>query len=136
MDDMDDQDDRMTMGSGNVFRDTGATEPDARLAKVELAGLIMDIVDEEGWSQKDAADRFGIDQPNMSRILSGRLRGFSIERLIQLIANAGYVVRITVEHSNVANSYGSIHVARRDDESRGDESSIPGQRDAEVAHRG
>ena len=128
---MDDQDDRITTGSGNIFRDTGATEPDARLAKVELAGQIMDIVDEQGWSQKDAAARFGIDQPNMSRILLGRLRGFSIERLIQLIANAGYVVHISVERPNVSRDHGSISVARRNDGS-----STTGLRDAEMAHRG
>lgn len=109
---MDCQDNQITLGSGNVFRDTGASDPDARLAKVDLVSQIMDIVDERQWTQKEAADMFGIDQPNMSRILSGKLRGFSIERLMQLLANAGYTTRITIERSRVADEPGVITVAR------------------------
>lgn len=110
------QDDQVTVGSGNVFRDTGASDPESRLAKVDLVSQIMDIVDEHHWTQKEAADRFGIDQPNMSRILAGKLRGFSIDRLLQLLANAGYDVNISLEHVSSGKPRGTISISRPNDD--------------------
>ncbi len=113
---MDMQDDQITVGSGNVFRDTGASDPESRLAKVDLASQIMEIVDEHRWTQKEAAERFGIDQPNMSRILAGKLRGFSIDRLLQLLANAGYDVDIIIGSTSTSKREGSIAISRTPEE--------------------
>jgi predicted XRE-type DNA-binding protein len=78
----------ITESSGNVFADLGLPNPDELLAKSELARRIGEIVAERGLSQSRAAREIGIDQPTLSRIVRGRLAGFSLERL------AGYLNRL------------------------------------------
>ena len=89
-------DDTFTLGSGNVFADAGLSHAESKLAKADLAIELLSIMVEQGWTQKQAADRFGTDQPKMSAIASGKLRGFSIERLMQMLAHANYDVEVRI----------------------------------------
>jgi predicted XRE-type DNA-binding protein len=70
------------VSSGNVFADLGHPEPEEALAKAKLAFVISSIILERGWSPTQAAEALRIDQPKVSALLNGRLRGFSTERLI------------------------------------------------------
>jgi predicted XRE-type DNA-binding protein len=72
-------------GSGNVFADLGLAYPDERLAKAGLAHQIGLLIAAEGLSQHQAADRLGIDQPKVSALLRGQLKGFSTGRLMRFI---------------------------------------------------
>ncbi|MEJ0064153.1 MAG: XRE family transcriptional regulator [Caulobacteraceae bacterium] len=49
----------MTEGTGNVFADVGAAEPEEELAKAQLAGLIRDAIKRRRLTQAEArpADR-------------------------------------------------------------------------------
>jgi len=86
-------------GSGNVFDDLGLRQSDARLAKAELARQIAMVVDEAGWTQKQAAERLDIDQPKVSALLRGHLQGFSTDRLIRFLNAIGQEVEIVVRPS-------------------------------------
>jgi predicted XRE-type DNA-binding protein len=87
---------RVTPGSGNVFVDLEVREPDEALAKAELARQIAMIIEQEGLTQSQAAALLGIDQPKVSALLRGRLRDFSIERLMRFILRLGHNVQIGV----------------------------------------
>ena len=87
------------VSSGNVFADLGVPDPDTALAKSRLAQQIASIVAERGWTQARTAAVFEIDQPNVSRVLRGRVRGFSAERLINLLVRLDQDVEIRV-HAN------------------------------------
>jgi predicted XRE-type DNA-binding protein len=81
---------------GNVFVDLGHPEPEEALAKAKLAYVINSIIHEREWSQSQAAEVLGIDQPKVSALMNGRLRGFSTDRLIRFLNALDHDVLITV----------------------------------------
>jgi predicted XRE-type DNA-binding protein len=84
------------VSSGNVFADLDHPEPEEALAKAKLAYVITTIILELGWSQARAAEALGVDQPKVSALLTGRLRGFSTERLIRFLNALDHDVEISV----------------------------------------
>src|ERR1039457_3828609 len=85
------------VGSGNVFADLGLSNPEERLTKATLATQISDSIAEFGLTQQQAAARLGIDQPKVSSILRGRLRGFSTDRLMSFLNALDRDVIITIQ---------------------------------------
>jgi predicted XRE-type DNA-binding protein len=85
------------IGSGNVFADLGMANPEERLTKALLATQIADLIAENGLNQQQAAERLGIDQPKVSSILNGRLRGFSTDRLMAFLNALDRDVIITIQ---------------------------------------
>lgn len=69
-------------GTGNVFADLNMPDADDRLLKAQLAALIGETIAQLGLTQTAAAKLLGIAQPDVSSLLRGRLRGYSLERLI------------------------------------------------------
>jgi predicted XRE-type DNA-binding protein len=72
--------------SGNVFADLGLPDAEELLAKAELAIQIARLLDQKGWTETEVAQQLGLDRPNVSDLLRGRLSGFSTGRL-QAILN-------------------------------------------------
>ena len=72
-------------GSGNVFADLGFPQPEEHLAKAELTQQILKIIKQRGMNQTAAAELLGIDQPKVSALMRGRLRGFSLDRLFRFL---------------------------------------------------
>jgi len=74
-------DDRtVTRSSGNVFADAGLPDAHTQLVKAQLVSRIDAIIGERGLSQREAARILDIAQPDLSNILRGRFRGYSVER--------------------------------------------------------
>jgi predicted XRE-type DNA-binding protein len=76
---------RITRGSGNVFADVGLPDADTHLVKASLVSRIDDIVRQRRLTQVRAAALMGLKQPDVSRLLSGEFRDFSVERLLRLL---------------------------------------------------
>jgi predicted XRE-type DNA-binding protein len=87
---------KVEFGSGNVFADLGLPNPQERLTKSMLASQIAELIEERGLTQTQAAIRLGIDQPKISNMLRGRLRGFSTERLMTFLNALDCDVIITI----------------------------------------
>ncbi len=85
-----------TLGSGNVFADLGLPNPEERLLKAELAVHIGDLVKAQGLTQSQVAARTGLPQSNISNILRGRLSGYSVERLLQVVNRLGRSVEVRI----------------------------------------
>ncbi|SRR6266542_2368471 len=100
----------VTPGSGNVFADIGAPDPDEELAKAQLASRIREIVRGRRLTQVSAAAVMGIDQPKVSALLSGRLQNFSSERLMRLLTWLGQDVEIVVKSTPRRRQRGRIRV--------------------------
>lgn len=83
-------------GSGNVFADLQVSNPAEALAKARLASLISDAIDAAGWTQAQAAQALGLRQPDVSNLTRGRLSGFSVERLLDLLTRLNGEITITV----------------------------------------
>ena len=85
-----------TMGSGNVFTDLGVGEPNEALLKAELARRISEVIASRGLTQTTAARLLGVDQPKVSALLRGRLKGFTIDRLVRYLAALDQQVEVVV----------------------------------------
>lgn len=85
-----------TISSGNVFEDLGLQQSDQLLAKATLASQIAQIIRDRDLTQCEAAKVLGTGQPKVSDLVSGRLDGFSIERLIRYLNALDRDVRIVV----------------------------------------
>jgi predicted XRE-type DNA-binding protein len=96
--------------SGNVFDDLGLPDAQARLAKAELARRISTIIAERHFTQSMAAQRLGVDQPKVSALISGRLAGFSLERLMHFLTLLGQNVEIVVRSETTAKPVGELTV--------------------------
>ncbi len=83
---------RVIRGSGNVFADLGHPNPTEHQTKACLVSQIADIIEERQMARAKAAELLGIDQPNLSALLKGRFRGFSVYRLLAFIAALGHDV--------------------------------------------
>jgi predicted XRE-type DNA-binding protein len=88
----------VTKGTGNVFRDLGFSDEKAAelVLKSSLLLAIQETIREQGWKQAEAAARLGIDQAKVSKLLSGKMAGFSAERLVHWLAKLGRDVEVRV----------------------------------------
>lgn len=84
------------VGSGNVFADLDLPNPEEYLLKAKLVSLVNDVIDERGWTQKEAAKYLSLKQPNISDLKRGELDHFSVERLLYLLGRLTHKVTITV----------------------------------------
>ena len=66
----------------NVFKDLGFPNPEEALLKADLVVLITRRIRSRGVSQTEAGAVLGIPQSKVSDLLRGKLRGFSVERLL------------------------------------------------------
>ena len=87
---------RIERGSGNVFADLERPDPDAHLLKAELVTRIDKIIRERGLKQIEAAKLLGLSQPDVSRLLRGSFREYSVERLLRLLTALGRDVEIVI----------------------------------------
>ena len=83
-------------GSGNVFADLGLPDADAHLLKAELVTRIDEIIRQRGLKQVEAAKLLGLSQPDVSRLLRGNFREYSMERLLRLLTALGRDVDIVI----------------------------------------
>ena len=83
-------------GSGNIFADLGLADAAERQAKADLSHVIINIVEDHGWTQRKAADVLGIAESEMSDLVNGKLRRFSRERLERYLYVLGMEIRIQV----------------------------------------
>lgn len=82
---------------GNVFADLGFADADQHLFKARLAMAIATRIQEQELSQTEAANRVGISQPDISKLLRGRVLGFSLERLLDIARALGTDVEIKLK---------------------------------------
>lgn len=101
---------RFTVGSGNIYADLGFSEPEIEQTKAHLARQIAAIIQERRLTQVQAAAILGIDQPKVSALLRGRLGGFTADRLMRLITRLDFDVDISTRPKSDAKQPARITV--------------------------
>ena len=91
------EDIEIVRGSGNVYRDLGYPDAEARQMRAELAAEIIGILRNRKLSQRQAADITGLAQPDISRIKNADLKGFTIDRLVTVLNRLNRHVEIRVQ---------------------------------------
>jgi predicted XRE-type DNA-binding protein len=99
-----------TVSSGNVFGDLGVARPGEYIAKAALAREIAGAIEQRGLTQAAAAHVLGTTQPKVSDVVSGRLAGFSIERLIRFLNALDRDVEIRVKRKPSTRDAASLRV--------------------------
>lgn len=97
-------------GSGSVFADLGLADAAERQAKADLSHVIINIVEDHGWTQRKAADVLGIAESEMSDLVNGKLLRFSRERLERYLYVLGMEIRIQVFPRRAGKRRGGVSV--------------------------
>ncbi len=97
-------------GTENVFADLGFPNADEHLVKAKLVVKIDAILKKRRLKQVDAARLFGIRQPDVSKMLRGEFRQFSVERLLRFLVALGQDVAIVVKPPRDRNHPPALHV--------------------------
>ncbi|MGV3548424.1 helix-turn-helix domain-containing protein [Rhizobium sp.] len=82
--------------SGNVFADIDLPDAADHLVKAKLVFKIDALMQERRLKQSDAAVLLGVRQPDISKMLHGDFRQFSVERLMRFLVALGQDVEIVV----------------------------------------
>ncbi|MCX7420590.1 MAG: helix-turn-helix transcriptional regulator [Planctomycetia bacterium] len=83
--------------SGNVFADLGDEKAPETLLKSRLAQRLAKVIEAKGLNQAEVAAVLQIDQPKVSKILSGRLREFSTDRLFRFLNALDQDIQIVIK---------------------------------------
>ncbi|MDE2572721.1 MAG: XRE family transcriptional regulator [bacterium] len=91
-----DENPKVTASSGNVFADLGLPDADEMFRKAEIVTKIDRLIDGRGLSQRQVAKITGLSQPDVSRLWRGMIDGFSLERLLGVLAALGVDIEIRI----------------------------------------
>ena len=84
------------IGSRSVFKDLGVPNAEEHLVKAQLVFKIAAIMKARRLKQIEAAELLGIRQPDVSKMLRGEFRQFSVERLLRFLVALNQDVEIVV----------------------------------------
>jgi predicted XRE-type DNA-binding protein len=76
---------KVEVGSGNVFADLGLPDAEEILLKSQIVVQLHRLIKARKLTQTAAAKHIGIGQPDLSNVLRGRFRGYSVERLMRML---------------------------------------------------
>ncbi len=97
-------------GSGNVFKDIGVPNAEEHLVKAQLVFKIDTILKRRRLKQVEAAELFGVRQPDVSKMLRGDFRQFSVERLLRFLVALDQDVEIVVKPHRSRNDAAAMQV--------------------------
>jgi predicted XRE-type DNA-binding protein len=99
------------IGGRNVFKDIGVPNAEEHFVKAQLVFKIDRIMKARGMKQVDAARLFGVRQPDVSKMLRGEFRQFSVERLLRFLVALDQDVEIVVRPHRGRHDAPALHVA-------------------------
>jgi predicted XRE-type DNA-binding protein len=99
------------IGSGNVFKDLGIPNAEEHLVKAQLVFKIDAIMKDRGLKQAEAAGLLGIKQPDVSKMLRGDFKQFSVERLLRFLVALNQDVEIVVRPHRGRSDTAALHVS-------------------------
>lgn len=105
---------KFEQSSGNVFADLNIPNSEEYLAKAELARQINCVIKKKKLTQQEAAHILKVDQPKISALASGKLSGFSLERLFRFLNELGQDVDINIKPKSRSHKKGSLSISTAD----------------------
>src|SRR5580693_78948 len=99
------------VGGRNVFKDIGVRNADEHFVKAQLVFKIDTIMKKRRLKQVEAADLLGVRQPDVSKMLRGEFRQFSVERLLRFLVALNQDVEIVVKPHRGRSEAAALHVS-------------------------
>ena len=90
--------------SGNLYADLGRKDAEEMQAKAVFARTIYRILKERKLSQPKAAELLGIPQSSLSRLLQGKIAGFSTDRLLRILNQLGQDIDIKIKPAKTSSA--------------------------------
>jgi len=89
----------MTKRFKNVFDAIADTPQEALNLKLraQLMNEIIDNINHQQWTQKDAAKYLNVTQPRISDLLRGKISLFSLDLLVNMLASLGNDVELKIK---------------------------------------
>ena len=84
------------IGSGNVFRDLEILDPEEHLAKCQLVFIIDRIITKRRLRRGKAAKILGIRKSELSDLLDGLFRDFSMTDLLSMLEKLNHEIEVVV----------------------------------------
>jgi predicted XRE-type DNA-binding protein len=103
-------DEAIIRGTGNVFADLGYADAEERQTKLRLAHAINDVIARRRLTQAVPAEKLGVNQPKVSALAHYKLDGFSVERLMIFLTALDQDVEIVIRNKPRSRSSGRISV--------------------------
>ena len=85
------------VSTGNVFADLGCDQPEELLAKAKLLHEVSTLIKKSGRTEHEIAKTLGINQPKVSKLVTGRLSDFSTDTLLHYLSILGCEIEIRVK---------------------------------------
>ena len=99
-----------TVGGRNVFADIGVRDPEDSLMRAKLAKQIAQIIQRKGLRQIEIARILDVDQSKVSKLVRGRISGFTSDRLLRFLNSLGCDVEIRVRRRRNVEARGRVSV--------------------------
>jgi predicted XRE-type DNA-binding protein len=99
------------VGGPNVFEDIGVPNAEEHLIKAKLVFKIEAIMKKRSMKQAEAAELFGVRQPDVSKLVRGEFRQFSVERLLRFLVALNQDVEIIVKPHRDRRNAPALHVS-------------------------
>jgi predicted XRE-type DNA-binding protein len=96
------------IGSGNIFADLGLPNAEEHQLKAALVVQLGRLIKKRKLSQVDAAKLLGVKQPDLSNILRGHYRGYSLARLMRMLTAFDQDVEIATRPHRKVGEVGRI----------------------------
>ena len=99
----------VTITAGSAFHTLGLDDADDLLVRAELIQPITAIIKGRRLTQSAVASLIGMDQPQVSALVRGKITLFSTDRLLRALSDLGQDVELRIVPS--VTGKGRIHVA-------------------------
>jgi predicted XRE-type DNA-binding protein len=87
-------------GSGNFLGDRGYADPDETRLKFLMSNEIAVIAERREMTQSKLAELAGLAQADVSRIVNGNVKDFSVWRLMRVLNSLGKDIRVEFSDSD------------------------------------
>ena len=74
----------------------------AFVLKADLTIMIRNIIEQEGWTQKEAAQKLELTQPRVSDVINGKIDKFTLDVLFSMLDKLGFRSKFTFGNTDEA----------------------------------
>ncbi len=82
----------------DAIEDTPAEAENMKL-RSSLMMALKEQITRHGWTQAEAASRFGVTQPRVSDLTRGKINLFALDALVNLAVPAGLHIEMRIAHA-------------------------------------
>jgi len=107
---MNQADEAITRGTGNVFAGLGYADAEERQTKLRLAQAINGVIGRHRLTQAAAAEKLRVNQPKVSALANYKLDGFSVARLMAFLTALDQDVEIVIKNKPPSRAAARISV--------------------------